>query len=60
MLKAFEELVVAKVFVCMAAAVPSIAKEFLKYRSIVGQEEVKKAVEKTGQINLRKWLTKAQ
>lgn len=58
--QAFEDLVAAKVFVSVAAYAPSVAKEFVKYRSVVNREEVKKAVDKTGQVNLRKWLTKAQ
>lgn len=49
-----------KLFVGVAALSSNIAKEFVKYRSVVEREDVKKAVEKTGHINLKKWLSKAQ
>lgn len=48
-----------KIFICIAPS-SNVAKEFVKYRSVVAREDVKKAVDKTGQINLRKWFTKAQ
>ncbi|KAF9457011.1 origin recognition complex subunit 4 C-terminus-domain-containing protein [Collybia nuda] len=56
---AFEYLVSVKLFTCIAPST-GVAKEFVKYHSVVAREDVKKAVDKTGQINLRKWFTKAQ
>ncbi|KAG6836517.1 hypothetical protein H0H93_007194 [Arthromyces matolae] len=55
----FEDLVAMRVFVPVAAYAQSTAKEFVKYRSVIEREDVKKAVEKIGQVNLKKWLTKA-
>jgi origin recognition complex subunit 4 len=49
-----------QIFLSVTPPSPSIPKEFLKYRCIVDRADVKKAVETTGQINLKKWLTKAQ
>jgi origin recognition complex subunit 4 len=49
-----------RAFVHVAASSSSVAKEFLRYRCVVEREEVKKAVEKMGQTNLKKWLSKAQ
>ncbi|KAF8076418.1 origin recognition complex subunit 4 C-terminus-domain-containing protein [Lyophyllum atratum] len=57
---AFEDLISTRVFVAAAAYAPSVAKEFVKYRSAVDREAVKKAVDKMNQVNLKKWLTKAQ
>jgi origin recognition complex subunit 4 len=44
----------------VAAPSANISKEFVRYRCVVDREEVKKAVEKMGQTNLKKWLSKAQ
>ncbi|RDB22882.1 Origin recognition complex subunit 4 [Hypsizygus marmoreus] len=60
LMTAFEELVTKKIFISVNAFAPSIAKEFVKCRSAIDRDEVKKAVDKMGQVNLRKWLTKAQ
>jgi origin recognition complex subunit 4 len=49
-----------RAFVHVATPSSSIAKEFARYRCIVERGEVKKAVEKMGQTNLKKWLSKAQ
>jgi origin recognition complex subunit 4 len=49
-----------QIFLSVTPLSPSITKEFLKYRSRVDRAEVKKAIETTGQVNLKKWLTKAQ
>ena len=57
--QAFEDLTDAKVFLSVNAHSQSIAKEFIKYHSVVNRDDVKKAVDITGQVNLRKWLTKA-
>ncbi|KAG6844905.1 hypothetical protein H0H87_002604 [Tephrocybe sp. NHM501043] len=56
---AFEDLITIQVFVPTTAYVPSVAREFIKYRSVVEREDVKKAVDKMGQVNLKKWLAKA-
>jgi origin recognition complex subunit 4 len=42
------------------AAAPSFTtpKEFVKYRCVIEAEDLKKAVEKTGQVNLKKWWSK--
>jgi origin recognition complex subunit 4 len=53
-------LVSAKIFVCVTTPSSNIAKEFVRYRCVVERDEVKKAVEKMGQTNLKKWLNKAQ
>ncbi|TFK43502.1 origin recognition complex subunit 4 C-terminus-domain-containing protein [Crucibulum laeve] len=57
---AFEALISAKIFVCAAAPTTTVVKEFIKYRCVVERDEVKKTVDKTGQINLKKWLNRAQ
>ncbi|KAF8238705.1 hypothetical protein L208DRAFT_1429666 [Tricholoma matsutake] len=58
--EAFEHLINAQIFLSVTPISTSTRKEFLKYRCIVDRTEVKKAVETIGQINLKKWLTKAQ
>lgn len=57
--QAFENLVAMRAFVPVVAYAQSVAKEFVKYRSVVEREDVRKAVEKMSQVNLKKWLTKA-
>lgn len=49
-----------RVFVNVAAASSMVAKEFVKYRSSVEREDVKRAVEKLGTMSLKKWLGKSQ
>lgn len=49
-----------RVFVGVSAASSMVAKEFVKYRSNVEREDVKKTVEKLGTTSLRKWLGKSQ
>ncbi|EIN10651.1 hypothetical protein PUNSTDRAFT_100328 [Punctularia strigosozonata HHB-11173 SS5] len=56
---AFEHLVSTAVFVPIAGPNASILREFVKYRCAVDRDDVKRAVERQGQINLRKWLAKA-
>ena len=58
--QAFEHLVSVRVFVGVSAASSMVSKEFVKYRSNVEREEVKKTVEKLGTMSLRKWLGKSQ
>ncbi|EDR12866.1 uncharacterized protein LACBIDRAFT_323655 [Laccaria bicolor S238N-H82] len=57
---AFETLVTARIFICASPTSSNGAKGYLKYRSAVERDDVKKAVEKAGQVNMKKWLTKAQ
>ncbi|KIP05797.1 hypothetical protein PHLGIDRAFT_73697 [Phlebiopsis gigantea 11061_1 CR5-6] len=57
---AFEKLVSLQVFVATASAAAGIGKEFMKYRCDADRSEIKDAVDKTGQLSLKKWLTKAQ
>ncbi|KAH7929476.1 hypothetical protein BV22DRAFT_989038, partial [Leucogyrophana mollusca] len=56
----FEQLLAARIFVSIAAPSPNIAPQFVCYRCMVRREDVKKAVDKMGQTNLKKWLSKAQ
>ncbi|KAG5351316.1 hypothetical protein C0989_007017 [Termitomyces sp. Mn162] len=57
--QAFEDLIAMRAFIPVVAYTQSIAKQFVKYRSVIEREDVKKAVEKMNQVNLKKWLTKA-
>ncbi|KAI0758059.1 origin recognition complex subunit 4 C-terminus-domain-containing protein [Fomes fomentarius] len=56
---AFERLVDLRIFLAAAAPSANIAKEFALHRSIVDRFTVRKAVDAIGQLNLKKWLTKA-
>ena len=58
--QAFEHLVSVRVFVGVSAASSMVSKEFVKYRSGVERDEVKKTVEKLGTMSLKKWLGKSQ
>ncbi|KAJ2932086.1 hypothetical protein H1R20_g5004, partial [Candolleomyces eurysporus] len=58
MLSAFESLVSSRIFVPAAATSFTTPKEFVKYRRAVETEDLRKAVEKTGQVNLKKWWAK--
>ena len=49
-----------RVFASVAAVSSAFAREFVKYRSSVEREEVKRAVEKLGTMSLKKWLGKSQ
>lgn len=57
--KAFERLVDLRIFLAAAAPSANIAKEFALHRSTVDRFTVRKAVDAIGQLNLKKWLTKA-
>ena len=57
--KAFERLTDLRIFVAAAAPTASISGEFALYRSAVDRFAVKTAVEKVGQLNLKKWFTKS-
>ncbi|KDQ64531.1 hypothetical protein JAAARDRAFT_116424 [Jaapia argillacea MUCL 33604] len=57
---AFEHLVDTRVFVNAGPAVnANSGREFVKYRCVLGREDVKRTVEKIGQTNLKKWFSKA-
>jgi len=58
--QAFEHLVSVRVFIAVAAASSMVTKEFVRYRSTVDREEVKKTVEKLGTMSLKKWFGKSQ
>ncbi|EKM59522.1 uncharacterized protein PHACADRAFT_88636 [Phanerochaete carnosa HHB-10118-sp] len=58
-LQAFEKLVALKVFVATAPTAVGTGREFAKYRCDIDRTEVKNAVETLGQLNLKKWLNKA-
>jgi origin recognition complex subunit 4 len=53
-----------KVFMAMIApsadANVCVSKEFMKYRCGVNREDVRRAVDRTGQTNLKKWFGKSQ
>jgi len=58
--QAFEQLESVKVFVPVTASSENVSKEFIRYRCVAEREDVKNAVERIGQTNLKKWLSKAQ
>ncbi|KDR83712.1 hypothetical protein GALMADRAFT_55472 [Galerina marginata CBS 339.88] len=57
---AFEGLTASNVFVHVAGPSFNASKEFVKHRCAMERDVVKKIVEKSGQVNLKKWLNKAQ
>ncbi|KAI0355340.1 hypothetical protein OH77DRAFT_1403202 [Trametes cingulata] len=57
---AFERLADLRIFYPAAAPATTIGRQFALYRSAVDRFAVKKAVETIGQLNLKKWFTKAQ
>ncbi|KAI9000673.1 origin recognition complex subunit 4 C-terminus-domain-containing protein [Trametes punicea] len=57
---AFERLADLRIFLPAATAGGTVGREFALYRSAVDRFAVKKAVETIGQLNLKKWFTKAQ
>jgi origin recognition complex subunit 4 len=58
--QAFEQLVSARIFVPTGpTATAGLGREFVKHRCVPNREEVKRAVEKIGQTNLKKWFSKA-
>lgn len=60
MLRALENLISAHIFDAIAAPNSSIAKEFVKYRCTLERDDIRKATDKCGQTNVKKWLSKAQ
>lgn len=59
LLGAFEKLVALKVFIPAGPVAVGTGREFVKYRCDIDRAEVKNAVETLGQLNLKKWLNKA-
>ncbi|PPQ98559.1 hypothetical protein CVT24_004050 [Panaeolus cyanescens] len=59
LMSAFESLVAARLLVSVNAATATTPKVFSKHRCVVEREDIKKAVEISGQSNLKKWLTKS-
>lgn len=57
--QAFEKLVALKVFIPAGPVAVGTGREFVKYRCDIDRAEVKNAVETLGQLNLKKWLNKA-
>jgi origin recognition complex subunit 4 len=58
--QAFEHLIQNRIFSLSATPAVGLAKEFMKYHSNVGREDVKAVVERQGPTSLKKWLSKAQ
>lgn len=59
-LQAFEQLVACKVFTTIVAPSSTTAPQFVRYRCHAAREDVKRAIDISGQLNLKKWLSKAQ
>lgn len=59
LLQAYESLTAARIFIPVAGS-SAMSKEFVKHRCSVDRDVVKRMVDKSGQVNLRKWLNKAQ
>ncbi|KAF5319018.1 hypothetical protein D9611_012651 [Ephemerocybe angulata] len=59
MLSAFESLIASRIFVATAAPSITTPKEYVKYRSVIEREDLKRGIEKTGQVSLKKWWSKA-
>ncbi|KAI0053529.1 hypothetical protein FA95DRAFT_1632062, partial [Auriscalpium vulgare] len=57
---AFEHLVSVQVFSPMAGTSSYVAREFVRHRCMVERDAVKKAVDASGQTNLKKWFNRAQ
>ncbi|KAF9567307.1 hypothetical protein CPC08DRAFT_733113 [Agrocybe pediades] len=58
--EAFESLSCAKLFTQMTAPSSTTAQEFVKYRSALDRNVVKKIVDRSNQTLLKKWFHKAQ
>nr|GAT44090.1 predicted protein [Mycena chlorophos] len=59
LMSAFEGLVSSKMIGMTATSSSGVAKEFVKYRALVGKADLKKALHTKGDITLTKWFTKA-
>lgn len=49
-----------RLFIALAPPGVGTGKEFVKYRCAIDRIDVKRAVEKMGHLNMKKWFTKAQ
>ena len=58
--KAFENLIAAKIFVCVTPVPAGTTKEFVRYKCMVENEEVKRMVSAIGQTTLNQWYKRAQ
>jgi len=58
--KAFEHLVAAKIFVCVTSVPAGMTKEFVRYKCMVENEEVRRMVSTIGQTTLNQWYKRAQ
>ncbi|KAF7344489.1 AAA domain-containing protein [Mycena sanguinolenta] len=56
LMSAFESLVSARILAPTVAPSASVAKGFVRFRSVVSREDVKKAVQTRNDMNLSKWL----
>ncbi|CAK5264596.1 unnamed protein product [Mycena citricolor] len=56
---AFETLVCTSIFIPSVAPAAGIAKEFAKYRSHVGREWIRRALQLKNDMNLNRWLGKS-
>jgi origin recognition complex subunit 4 len=45
--------------VAVGAPAAGLGREFVKYRCVPDRADVKAAVDKMGQLNLKKWFTRA-
>ncbi|TFK55741.1 hypothetical protein OE88DRAFT_1622707 [Heliocybe sulcata] len=60
LMAAFEYMIKVRGFVISGSNPANVAKEFGKYRCMAEREEVKKAIEKQGGTNVKKWFSKAK
>ncbi|KXN89615.1 Origin recognition complex subunit 4 [Leucoagaricus sp. SymC.cos] len=60
LLSAFEHLISSRIFIAATAPSSSMTKEFTRYRTTLEREDVRKMVERTGQVTLKKWLNKTE
>lgn len=60
LMQTFERMISQRLFVATASPALGTGREFVQYRCSLDRSDVKKAVEKLGQLNLKKWLSKAQ
>jgi len=58
--QAFEHLIAARVFVCVIPVPAGTTREFLRYKCMVGKEEVRQMVSAIGQTTLNQWFKRAQ
>ncbi|KZS97576.1 hypothetical protein SISNIDRAFT_472560 [Sistotremastrum niveocremeum HHB9708] len=56
---AFENLVEAQIFESTTAASSNFDKRYNKYRCAIEREEIRLAIDRTGQTNLKKWFSRS-